>query len=153
MENGNLIKQELHTYCLLQIEKQIKSIEQTLQSITESRNNETKSSAGDKYETGRAMMQMEEEKAKGQLMQAFQVQKELQQIDPLKKSNQVEIGSLVQTNKGTYFISIGMGKIKLDNGLFYAISVQSPIGNKLLGKTVGNSIEFNGTKINILGVY
>ena len=89
MKNKNEIKARLLHACQENIEQRIASIQQVLNSIEESRNNETRSSAGDKYETGRAMMQIEEEKNRHQLFQAYQVMQELSKIDPLRVSKRV----------------------------------------------------------------
>ena len=153
MEIKNEIKEQLLKACEENIEKRIKSIREVLNSIEESRNNETKSSVGDKYETGRSMMQLEEEKSKSQLFEAYQLKQELVRIDVNKTSSKIEIGSLVETNRGNYYISIGLGKVRLVNELYYCISIKSPIGMKLMSKKVGDEIEFNGNKIEIRGIW
>jgi hypothetical protein len=149
---SNHIKQALYQRCFEDIEQRINVIEETLASIRESRNNETKSSAGDKYETGRAMMQIEEDKNRSQLAQAFEVKNELQKLDIDKKTIRVENGSLVYTSNGVYFISIGIGKVKLEDQLYYCVSRFSPIGMKLIGKRTGDEIEFNGNQIRIVKI-
>jgi len=58
MKTNFQIKEALYKACEEDTEKRINVIERNLKSIEESRNNETKSSAGDKYETGRAMLQI-----------------------------------------------------------------------------------------------
>ena len=82
-----------------------------INSINDSKANETKSSAGDKYETGMAMLQMEEQKANVQLAKAKELQKTLSMIDPTEKQDSAQLGSLVETSNGNYFISIGLGQI------------------------------------------
>ena len=74
-------KQKLHSTCLIRLEERIADLENRIAAIVESRNNETKSSAGDKYETSRAMMQMEEDKVMAQLELAKQMQSELRQLN------------------------------------------------------------------------
>ncbi len=147
------IKEKLFQACQADLEKRINSIQEVLKSIEESRDNETKSSVGDKYETGRSMMQMEEQKSRQQLYQANQVRLELMRIDPQRKSRKVEAGSLVETTNGIYFISVGMGKVRVEDALYYCISSNSPIGMKLMNKVKGDEIEFNGRKIGIKGIY
>ena len=49
------------------IQSKIEELKLSIASAKESRDNDTKSSAGDKYETGREMMQMEINKASAQL--------------------------------------------------------------------------------------
>ena len=147
------IKDILFKKCQTHAATRIQTIEQTLHAIEESRNNETKSSVGDKYETGRAMMQMEEEKMKHQLFQAIQENKELLKIDPQKQSPTVEVGSLVITNKGKYYLSIGLGKVMVEKERYYCVSIQSPIGQQLFQQEVGKAFEFNGSKMVIQDIY
>lgn len=116
----------------------------SIKSAKESRNKDTKSSAGDKYETGRAMIQIEIEKNEVQLSKTMNLQKELSKIDLIKEFNKVEFGSLIQTNHGIYLISIGLGKIVVNNTAYYAISLASPIGQVLRDKIIGDEVQFQG---------
>lgn len=127
-------------------------LEAALASVTESRDNETKSSVGDKYETGRAMMQLEEEKYRTQLANNLQAQSLLDRIDPDLVRDKVEHGSLVQTDRGWYFLAIGIGKVKLQDKLFFVVSTDSPIGGMLLQKQVGDQIIFQGKKVSVLAI-
>ena len=115
--------------------------------VIEAKNNETKSSAGDKHETGRAMMQLEEEKHERQLSKALQLKNLLDKIDIKKQQTNVVLGSLVTTNQASYFFSVGIGKLKLDEQTYFAISLDSPIGQVLVGKTVGETVTFRGKEI------
>jgi len=135
--------------CLELIEERINGIRKELASIEESRNNETKSSAGDKYETGRAMMQMEEEKSRMQLSKTNQLRLELLEIDPEEEHHMIKVGSLIITASGKYFISIGLGKVKMGDEVYYCISTASPIGQMMRGKTVGDQIKFGEKTIEI----
>lgn len=143
------IKEALYKACEEETEKRINTIEQNLKSIAESRNNETKSSAGDKYETSKAMLQIEEENSKTQLLQALRVKNQLSKINWSKESRIVELGSLVTTTNGDYYISIGLGKTTLNNQHYYCVSAISPIGQKMMNKATGDEFEFNGTKMTI----
>ncbi|MDG1298287.1 MAG: hypothetical protein P8P48_14170, partial [Saprospiraceae bacterium] len=64
---SKLQKKEVLDAFLTQLSKRISDIEQNLLNIEQSKAQETKSSAGDKFETGRAMLQAEEDKLFGQL--------------------------------------------------------------------------------------
>lgn len=70
----------------------------------------------------------------------------------LKETEVISLGSLVETNLGTYFISISAGQLLLENTTYFAISTSSPIGKLLLGKKEGQSLVWNGRKINIHSV-
>ena len=146
------IKHALYEKCMSKIDKQLAALEKQMASIIESRDGETKSSVGDKYETGRAMMQLELQKAQGQNNLANNTKNELKQIDIKLKPKKISKGSLVITDKGIYFIAIGMGKVKVDEQVYFCVSSASPIGAQLLKKQVGDSVVFNGNKINILEI-
>lgn len=108
---------------------------------------ESKSTAGDKHETGRAMLHLEMEKASQQLQVVEQMKEVLQRIQPTAISDQVKLGSLVRTNKGSYYLSISAGQIELMGQVYYAVSTQSPIGKILLGKNVNQRVEWGGNSI------
>jgi transcription elongation GreA/GreB family factor len=146
------IKQAIFTQIMAIIDKRIDSAKQAIASAKESRDNETKSSVGDKYETGRAMMQMELEKNRVQLNKALKLKNELEQIAPHKKYNKVEFGSLVLASNGTYFISTAIGKLVVDEKTIYSISLASPIGKLLYNKKAGDKFKFQGKEISILEV-
>lgn len=137
-------KKQICTYLQKMLSEKAEMAIQAIESAKESRNKDTKSSAGDKYETGRAMMQIEIEKNEVQLSKAMNLQKEISKIDLIKKYSEVEFGSLLQTNHGLYFISIGLGKIVVDSENYFAISLASPIGLVLRGKTIGDEVPFQG---------
>lgn len=137
------LKKELLALCLAKTAQKLTILQSSLASIQESRDNETKSSVGDKYETGRAMMQMEEEKIMGQIQNTQLIHTQLQQIDPLQQSPNIQIGSLVFTNTGRYFISASIGKVSYQNQIYYCISVDAPISQHLLQKKAGDEFSFN----------
>ena len=64
------IKNDLAQLCLDKVEKNIEVAKMSKARATEAMYNETKSSAGDKYETGREMAQGEIDKAEMQLSKA-----------------------------------------------------------------------------------
>jgi transcription elongation GreA/GreB family factor len=111
---------------------------------------ETKSSAGDKHETGRAMIQLEMEKAGQQLSEVIWMKEVLNRIDIKKNNDVISLGSLIITTKGNYFLAISVGKISVESLDYFAISSQSPIGKQLLGKKVGEFIAFNQAKILVI---
>ncbi len=138
----NAIKSNIYQALHTRIDERIVSIRNALESVIDARNNESKSSVGDKYETGRAMMQMEEDRLNGQLQQNINLKNQLSQLDIKKSHEHVESGSLVYTNAAVYFIGVGLGKIKMTNVEIYAISAKSPIGIALHGKKEGDVVLF-----------
>lgn len=136
------VKEELYQACADYVRKKEESILKTIQSYQEALNSETKSSAGDKHETGRAMLQLEMEKASQQLEVIHSMKAVLQRIDSSKNSAIVALGSIVITDSGNYFLSISAGGLKVKNEIYYAVSNGSPIGKLLLGKKAGETVNF-----------
>ena len=123
-----------------------------MKAAQDSANAEGKSTAGDKYDTARAMSHRERDMYAKQLAESLHLKKILDGIDISKSSSTIESGSLVETSVGNYFISAGLGQITLEENIVYALSPLSPIGKLLLRKCKGNSVEFNGKEIAILNV-
>lgn len=146
------LKQQLHTYCKQYVQERLDTIEHTIRSCKNDLQSETKSSAGDKHETGRAMIQLEMEKAGKQLVSVQLMQTVLAKINPESSSKRVCLGSLVKLELGTYYIGIAVGVITLDGIPYFGISTHSPIGKLLLGKKQGDPIQFQGKEMKILSI-
>lgn len=146
------MKEQIANKINLILEEKVNSLNHAIQSSIESRDNETKSSVGDKYETGRAMAQMELEKNRIQLNKVLNMQRELERINLYKKLDKVEFGSIVETNSEMFFISVSLGKISFDNKTIFCISLASPIGKILYNKKVGNNFLFQEKEISILNI-
>ena len=151
MKHTLLIKKELLQACFQFVEEKHNTISKSIASNKNDLYSETKSSAGDKHETGRAMIQLEMEKAGQQLATINEMKAILEKISIENKSKSICLGSLVITTKGTYFLAISIGKIIVEKNDYFVVSTNSPIGNQLLGKKVEEIIPFN--KAEILEVY
>jgi transcription elongation GreA/GreB family factor len=121
-------------------------------SIQESKKSATKSSAGDKHETGRAMMERELAMAQSQRNKAQFQRNELESIDIKGELSVVSHGALVNTSSGVYFIGVALGKVEMEKSSIMAISAASPIGMLLMGKRVGEEVEFRESKIEVLSI-
>ncbi|QOD59756.1 3-oxoacyl-ACP synthase [Polaribacter haliotis] len=146
------LKEELFKQCEAFVNKRLQNVEEVISSNQKALQSETKSSAGDKHETGRAMLQLEMEKAGQQLAGISQMKEILNRIDVSKQSKNVHLGSIIFTEKANYFLSISTGKLTAFDKDFFAISVSSPIGKLLLGKQENESFNFNGNSIKILKI-
>lgn len=113
---------------------------------------DTKSSAGDKHEVGRAMVQQELDKLEEQRAKLIALQQELARVPLDRVYEQVGFGSLVITDQGSYFIAIGLGAVEVEGGPCYAISLASPIGQALKDKRVGDAVDFNGKRITVQAI-
>ena len=137
------LKSKLRTLCLDYVEQRIAIATQAIQSAQASANEETKSSAGDKYETGRAMAQLEIEKNSAQLADALKLKQIVTQINTEKETETIQSGSLVITNGGNYYIAIAAGQFTIDGEIYFVISPFSPIAQKLLGLKKDDQFAFN----------
>jgi hypothetical protein len=81
------IKQQLYAKCLVFVEQRIATAQEAIASAQRSANEETKSSAGDKYETGRAMAQLEIEKSTLQLAESFKLKQFLEKMEVDQKTD------------------------------------------------------------------
>jgi transcription elongation GreA/GreB family factor len=147
-----VIKNQIYQQSLTFIEQRIQTAETALQQAREASNDDTKSSAGDKYETSREMMQQDIDRNKRLLIDAQDNMRVLQSIDPTVKSESVIHGSYVTTNQGSFYISVSAGQLHVDDKTIFAISPASPIGKLLLEKKIGSGFEFNGKKYKIENV-
>lgn len=146
------LKQQLYDLCLDYINQRISNAKNAIEGAQSSANDETKSSAGDKYETGRSMMQQEAQWGRTQLAEAQKLKQDLDQIKVDEARDTVHAGSLVFTNKGVFYIAISAGKLPLEKDTIFAISAVSPLGAKLLGQKEGAGFNLNGQDFNILKV-
>ncbi len=143
------IREILFNECQAFVNKRLQTIEETISSNKKALQSETKSSAGDKHETGRAMLQLEMEKAGQQLSGINQMKLALSKINISKNTEIAHLGSVVETNFSNYFLSISAGRIIVEDEIYFAISVLSPIGKLLLGKKVKEEFVFNGKTFQI----
>ncbi|NKI31327.1 3-oxoacyl-ACP synthase [Croceivirga thetidis] len=146
------MKKELFDHCQNYCKERLERIRGEIKKISDSLSSETKSTAGDKHETGRAMLQLEREKLGKQLLQVEKMQSVLDRIPLDKSTGHIALGSLVSTNKANYYISISAGKFKIGSIDVFCISSVSPIGQLLLGKGIGDEIAFNGQRFDIINV-
>lgn len=146
-------KQQLVNACLEYVEERMSKVEAAIKDLEAALKLETKCSMGDKYETGRAMLHLEFEKLSGQHGQYQKLKKTVRMIEVKKPQQAAGFGTVVETGKGNYFISIPAGEIKLENEVFYAVGAGAPIALALAGKKVGDMVIFNGNKLNITGIY
>lgn len=145
-------KAELLALCLSYIQTRIDTARQAMEAAQEAANSESKSSAGDKYETGRAMAQLERDRHATLLAEARRVARDLSQINVDKGYETVQPGSLAITSRGRFFISIGAGKLTLNGVDYFAVSAASPIGTALSGRKATDTITFNKLVYELLEV-
>jgi transcription elongation GreA/GreB family factor len=136
------LKIQLIETAILALNDRISNAEKAMKDAQESANQEEKSSAGDKYETGRAMGQLQRDMNAKQCLLAKKELTFLQQLN-IKPKNQVGAGAVVKTNNGMYFISIGLGSVDSSLGKVHLISAESPIGKAMQELQINSEFKFN----------
>ena len=137
------LKKQLHALATAFVQQRLDAVQQALQSAEQSTGEDTKSSAGDKYETGREMLQQEKNRGMAQLTEANKLLIALNRISTAGQSAKAEEGSVVKTNNGNFYISVSAGVLSADGDSYFAVSAASPIGAKLIGCKAGDEFSLN----------
>ena len=135
------MKSELLEIIHQKISEKIQKLEQLI-AETRASNNDTKSSMGDKYETSREMLQQEINNLQIQLNEHLKSQKILKNINP-NPHKIVTLGSLVETEKGKFFIAVSLGELSFSQEKIFVISAESPLAKAMNGKKTGESFVVN----------
>lgn len=142
-------KLQLFQECLRLVNARVARLEDEMQALKDSAASDTKSSMGDKYETSTEMMNLEKGKIAEQLGEASRMKQTLNSLNLDKVYVECQLGSLVVTENASYFLATSIGKVVVEGTDFFVISPISPIGQQLLGKQVGDQINFGGKKVSI----
>jgi len=153
MSDWHHIKSQLYQEIVLRLEQNIQEAQLAYVQAKESRDSDTKSSAGDKYETGREMMQREMDKCSALIDQNRHSMQIIQHVPIHRTYESIDKGALIVTDRGSYYMLVGLGKISLEQKDYFAISPESPIGSLFLGKKVGEYILLRDQKISIQCIY
>ena len=145
------MKSELLEIIHQKISEKIQKLEQLI-AETRASNNDTKSSMGDKYETSREMLQQEINHLQIQLNEHLKSQKILKNINP-NPHKIVTLGSLVETEKGMFFIAISLGELSFNQEKIFVISAESPLAKAMNGKKTGESFVVNNLTQIIKNIY
>ena len=137
------IKHKLLDTCKFFIQQRITTATMAMNDAQLSANEEGKSSAGDKYETGRAMMQIERDQAAYQLEEALKLKRILDQINPAIHHTEISLGCVVITSVFKVYVAIGAGKTTVDGEDFLIIALHSPLGKVLSGLKINEQFTFN----------
>lgn len=146
------LKQNLHTQCMMVVNEKMNSLQQAMAVLESSMKDETKSSAGDKYETGREMLKQEMEKLATQLKEVMKQRQLLQQLNVLHEAEAVQQGAVVLCDKGNFYIAAGLGRLVIAEKKFIAVSAVSPLAQKMMGLKQGDKFIFNAQEYQLLHI-
>ena len=152
MNDPSSAKQAVHAACVSALQERIGQAQAGMEQAREAGTADTKSSAGDKHETARAMAQLEMEKQAVALGNLLEMHHTVIRLDPLQRCTVIKPGALVATDQGTYYISTAAGKLEVEGTTVMAISMQAPIVEFLKGIAPAGSGKFNGRTVRLLSV-
>ena len=138
--------------CFSVINTEILVAIQNINITKESLLDDSKSSAGDKHETSRAMTHLEIEKSEFALSNLKKTKTELERINPNIQNTKILLGSIFQTNQSWFFVSSSIGKLKIEEKEIITISILSPLFLALKELKKGDKKLFNGQSIEIINV-
>ncbi|MCP9753826.1 3-oxoacyl-ACP synthase [Lacihabitans sp. CCS-44] len=149
----DLKKENIITTAQNLLQSKLIELEKAIFNVQNAANEESKSSMGDKYETGRAMAQNDRAMLENQKNELLKDISTFENINFEQETEFVKNGSLVHTSIGYILVSVSLGKIVDDGVSAMLISSASPLGTELSGKKVKDTVTMNGRPIQILGIY
>jgi hypothetical protein len=155
MENAEKIalKHRLKHWALDSIGQRITASTTAIDQAQQSANQEEKSSAGDKYETGRAMGHLQKDMHARLLAESI---KELATLHAVKTDTLYTVpgpGAFVRAEGMAIFIAAGLGKQQWEGQTVFFLSPIAPLARALHNKKPGDCVVFNGAPILILEIF
>jgi hypothetical protein len=148
-----IIKEEVILFAKSLVRQKILRQKSILDELSESIMNESKSSAGDKHETGIAMLHLEVEKNSKMLASLIEEEGLLNNLAMSQVGNRVKSGSMIRAGGQYFFVGIGLGNVKINGNSVVLVSANSPLGSLLVGKRKGDSFTFNKIEIAIEEIF
>lgn len=143
------LKKKLKTICLERLNDKVEALQGIITDMSLDAQNDAKSSAGDKHETGLSMMHLEQENLSKKILENIAMRDIVKKIDDEKVSSVVEFGSLVQINTVYLFFSAALPKIIVDDRSVLAVSMDAPIAKEILGRKLHDRFTFNNCEFTI----
>lgn len=148
-----LSKADVYSACLHELNSRIQFFQKIIFDLKEGALHDAKSSAGDKHETAQSMMHLEQDKIRKQLMEAEEMKSVLNKFASVDQNQKIILGSLIKTNLGYFYLSVALGKLNVAKHELYVLSHKSPLGSKLLGLKINDSIVMNAKEVFIEAIY
>ena len=136
------------------VDKDLAEAKARMASLKESLGAESKSSAGDKHETGRAMIHLEQERVqdtvgrlehmRGILMKRASQDKAIQRVSP---------GALVETTGPWVLVGVPLGKVQLPDALVLCVGAEAPLAQQWHGAQPGDQVALGPQQLTIQAIH
>jgi len=151
MMNCSKLKKRINQRCGEILQHKLLNINNELKHLSQAIADDTKSSAGDKYETAREMANIEINKLQSQLSSMNKAINMLNTL-PVASKNKVAVGSLIKTDSVNIFLSVSLGQIDVNGEQILVISPMAPLAQILLGKKENDRVSFNDKAYHVLAL-
>jgi len=142
-------KEKIIRFAIDILDSRIALSQKELDELKESMAAETKSSAGDKFETSREMMNQQKDKLLHHISELSKQKIILNSINVEDKKEQISLGAYAETSQGNFMISCSLGKVDVEGHIVMFISIASPLFQEMKNKVVDESFEFRNRKYEI----
>lgn len=149
--DNRLLKKKIYDKCIEAHLEKVKHLETAMHEAEKSAHDYGKQS--DVFDSHRMQLIGKRDMYAHQLKTEMDLLETLYKIDISVNYDNVAFGSVVITNLQKIFVSIGLGKITIENDTFFAISLQVPFFQAMKGLKKGDEFEFRGKKIKIMEVF
>lgn len=137
----NPTRAQVLALCAQAIEQRSQAALAAMEAAQQAANQEEKSSAGDKYETGRAMAQNTRDQAARQLAEARELATTLARLPaPTQPQTEARPGTVVYTSAGVYLLGVGLGRVAAGPPAVFALSAAAPVARLLVGCKPGQTL-------------
>lgn len=141
----NELKAKVYQSALTLLNEKNRLLKEERNTMLEGILEETKSSAGDKFETSREMMTQDLMTLEIQLKQSKVDLDEIQRLQAIKETAPtVQEGSMVKLGADWFMLAVSIGQINVDDQKVYLLSKNSPLGQLILGKKKNDQVNFRG---------
>lgn len=138
--------------CMQAIKDRITGYASELESLDEAAAAESRSSAGDKYETGREMIAQSRILIDHNLAESKANLAALDRMADAEPGAKIGIGTLVETTLGWYLVGVSLGEWESQGLVVRTVSLASPIGLALKGREAGDKVPWRGASFDILRI-
>ncbi len=150
METNTIDKKELIAFCIAQQQQTVETARRAMEEAQREANDY--GTPKDRYDGFRNQQLRKRDLQARQMQQALDSVAILELIDPETSSGQIGLGAIIDTDRMTFFIAVGMGMIDLNGKQIAVISPKVPIYSALRDKSVGDTFDFNNQKYKILNI-
>jgi transcription elongation GreA/GreB family factor len=147
------LRQELYLLCSSHVASRMADTQIAIAQLYDAMANDTKSSAGDKYETGREMLQQQMNLNLASLNELSRAKAILDSVANMPINGIITPGSVVHTSNGNYYMAAGIGAFICNGTKYHTISAASPIGRVLAGLKENDIFQLNNVGFTITGVF